>query len=210
MHFLRQCKFNKSGHAILMIFKLKWKNQYNDICKKANGIISFLMRNIPTCPLPVKAKCFNTLVQPILEYGSCVWDPHCECDIEKIEKVQKRAARFVTNNYTREEGNTRINMRKLDWKPLQERRAQSKLNIFYKAKAGSLDIPMDHLTINTSKTRRGNRTYAIPSSNVDSHLYSFYPSVIRLWNQLPDDAKSSTSLEIFKKKTDNIVLREHY
>ena len=63
------------------------------------------------------------LVRPILEYGSCVWDPHYNKDIDNFEKVQKRAARFVTGNYKMETGNTRVNMNKLGWKPLQERRA---------------------------------------------------------------------------------------
>ena len=35
-------------------------------------------------------------MRPILEYGSSVWDPYYEGLIEDLEKVQKRAARFVT------------------------------------------------------------------------------------------------------------------
>ena len=40
---------------------------------------------------------YKGLVRPILEYGSSVWDPH-EGLIDDLEKVQKRAARFVTRN----------------------------------------------------------------------------------------------------------------
>ena len=49
---------------------------------------------------------YKGLVRPILEYGSSVWDPHYEGLIDDLEKVQKRAARFVTNfrNYTYEKG----------------------------------------------------------------------------------------------------------
>ena len=45
---------------------------------------------------------YKGLVRPILEYGSSVWDPHYESLIDDLEKVQKRAARFVTRNYTYE------------------------------------------------------------------------------------------------------------
>ena len=45
---------------------------------------------------------YKGLVRPILEYGSSVWDPHYEGLIDDLEKVQKRAARFVTRNYTRD------------------------------------------------------------------------------------------------------------
>ena len=33
-----------------------------------------------------------------------MWDPHTKCLQEELEKVQNRAARFVTRNYTFEEG----------------------------------------------------------------------------------------------------------
>jgi hypothetical protein len=28
-----------------------------------------------------------------------VWDPHTQANINKVESIQRRAARFVTNNY---------------------------------------------------------------------------------------------------------------
>ena len=34
-----------------------------------------------------------------LEYGSSVWDPHPDKLQEELEKVQNRAARFVTRNW---------------------------------------------------------------------------------------------------------------
>ena len=38
-------------------------------------------------------------VHPILEYGSSVRDPYTDKLQEELEKVQNRAARFVTRNY---------------------------------------------------------------------------------------------------------------
>ena len=35
----------------------------------------------------------------MVEYSSTVWDPHIKEDIHKIEMIQRRAARFVFNNY---------------------------------------------------------------------------------------------------------------
>jgi hypothetical protein len=32
-----------------------------------------------------------------LEYACSVWDPHLKSDINKIEMVQRRAVRYVTN-----------------------------------------------------------------------------------------------------------------
>ena len=195
--------------GVLIDSKLRWKSQIHAVSKKANYVLSFLRRNIGGCPENVKNKCFNTLVRPILEYGCSVWDPHHQTDIDYIEKINKRAARFVTGNYVFENGNTKINMHHLNWKPLEERRAVIKLNLLYKARNNMIDIPTSHLVINQSSTRRKNN-YAIPTSNVDSHLYSFYPNTIRLWNSLPVECMQQSSAESFKKAVDQIIIKSAY
>ena len=79
--------------------KLKWTKHVDQTIYKANNILSFLKRNLNNCPTHIKAQCYNALVRPILEYGCVVWDPHHRSDIDRLEKIQKRAARFATNNY---------------------------------------------------------------------------------------------------------------
>ena len=41
-----------------------------------------------------------TLVRPKLEYASSVWNPYKQCNIDKIEMVQCRVARFVFSDYS--------------------------------------------------------------------------------------------------------------
>ena len=106
---------------------------------------------------------------------------------------QKRAARFVTGNYLLIEGNTRKNMSELNWPPLTERMARIKLTILFQAKSGAIEIPMDDLIPANQNTKIVTRTNThrllIPDSRVDTHLYSFYPNTIRLWNQLPQQSQ---------------------
>ena len=70
-------------------------------------------------------------MRPILEYGSSVWDPHYEGLIDDLEKVQKRAARFVTRNYTYEKGSMTDIMKKLKWESLQKRRKDDRIILLY-------------------------------------------------------------------------------
>ena len=193
--------------GVIIDSTLKWKDQYNTIIKKANNVLAFLNRNIKDCPDNVKASCYKTLVRPILEYGCAVWDPHFKVDIENIEKVQKRAARFITGNYVYEPGNTKINMQKLNLKSLEERRAALKLHLFFKSQQNLIDLPNDILTHNTNPTRRGNSGYVIPISNVDSHLYSFYPNSIRLWNALPSTVRNYHNVDSFSNELHKLTLR---
>ena len=60
-----------------------------------------------SCPKDVKEAAYKTMVCPILEYGSSELT-------DELEKVQNRAARFVTRNYTREEGHPGI-LEQLKW-----------------------------------------------------------------------------------------------
>ena len=173
---------------------LNWKDQTNNVYKKASFMLSFLERNFRKCPKNVKENLFNALVRPILEYGCCAWDPYRNCQIDKLELINKRAARFITGNHLREHGNTKKNMMSLGWTPLSERRAKIKLIMFHKIQTKQIHIPTDDLLPN----RRKPLNFCIPQSTVDSHLYSFYPSTIRLWNPLPSSLKTIDSTTAFK------------
>ena len=93
-------KGEKSLLGVTITKDLKWNTHISNVCTKANRTLGFLRRNLFSCPQDVREAAYKGLVRPILEYGSSVWDPHYEGLIDDLEKVQKRAARFVTRNYT--------------------------------------------------------------------------------------------------------------
>ena len=81
----------------------KWNSHIRNVCTKPNRTLGFLRRNLFSCPQDVKEAAYKSLVRPVLENGSSVWDPHCNglnTLNGKLENVQKRAARFVTRNYS--------------------------------------------------------------------------------------------------------------
>jgi len=39
------------------------------------------------------------MVRSTLEYSSGVWDPHLQKDIDNVERVNRRAARFVLGDH---------------------------------------------------------------------------------------------------------------
>ena len=193
---------------------LNWKTHCNAVCNKASSTLAFLERNLRGCPLSIKDKCYKTFVRPTLEYGCCAWDPHLTAPIENLEKIQKRAARFVTGNYTLTEENTKKNMVALNWPPLSERRARIKLTTLYQARSGAIEIPMvDLIPANQNTnivTRTNTHRLLIPDSRVDSHRYSFFPDTIRLWNHLPQQVKSCDTITGFKNALEKQTLRATY
>ena len=81
----------------------------------------------------------------ILEYGSSVWDPSSIPLQEALEKVQKRAARFVTGNYIYETGSMTGILEQLKWESLKKRRRDSRIIMLYKGLKGAARIPMNDL-----------------------------------------------------------------
>ncbi len=78
---------------------LSWSPHVNKITSKASQTLGFLKRNLHSAKPDTKTAAYNSLVRPTLEYSCSAWDPYTQKDIQKIENVQRRAARFVTNNY---------------------------------------------------------------------------------------------------------------
>lgn len=50
-----------------------------------------------SCPTSIKDKCYNTMVSTQIEYASNSWEP-CVKNVDKINVVPRRAARFMTSN----------------------------------------------------------------------------------------------------------------
>ena len=71
----------------------------NKITSKANSTLGFLWRNLKACPPKLRETAYFSLVRSSLEYSSAVWDPFRQKDIDKLEKIQRSAARFVIQNY---------------------------------------------------------------------------------------------------------------
>ena len=164
--------------------------------KKATTSLNFLKKNLHSCPSTVKDKCYKSLIRLITEYASCVWDPHTQGNINKLEMVQRRAARFVKGDFRRTSSLTAM-LADLEWNTLQQRRMQSKTVILYRVIYQLVFIPVTPFQIPTRAPRVNNMRYAITGSTVNAHLYSF-PSAIRIWNQLPSSTVSAQSLETFK------------
>ena len=56
-----------------------------------------------------------------MEHGAIIWDPYSKNDINKLETLQRRGARFITKDYkSREEGSMTKMLRDLDLPLLQK------------------------------------------------------------------------------------------
>ena len=124
---------------------LSWNHHINSISNKANSTGAFFQRNIYKCPRKTKELCYMTLVRPIVEYSSIIWDPLTSSNIRKLEIVQRRYARFVFGDY-RTTGSVTEMVNQLQWTTLQERRAQAKAVMMFRIVNNLVDVPHTYLT----------------------------------------------------------------
>ena len=124
------------------------------------------------------------------------WAPSTDKANDKIDMVERRVARFVTNDYGRTSSVTKM-MANLGWDTLQKRRDLARLSLMYRIVHELVDIPVEPYLIPLTSLTRGHdsRFHQIRTSNT-TYQYSFFPRTIILWKQLPQTAVSQTTLEV--------------
>ena len=186
-----------------------WSPHVHLTAKKANSTRAFLQRNLRRAPTAVKKQAYESLIRPILEYSSVVWDPHTAQDSYKLEMVQRRYARYTENNYRRT-SSVKTMLENIGWESLQERRAKNKVAMLYRMTHDLVDIrAQDHLTPAPLKRGVNSTTsqFRVPYARTVGYQRSFFPDSSRLWNDLPRDVVEAESIETFKERLSKLLLR---
>ena len=179
---------------------LSWNTHINNITSTANKTLGFVKRNVVTKNKDIKTMAYNSLVRPQVEYALIVvWSLYTKDNINKIEKVQRRAARWVTNDYSSYSSVTDM-LSNLGWRSLEKRRTDTRLAMFYKIVYGLVAIPLqsyfEHPEVYTRHMH--SLSYRQIHTSVCYHKYSFFPISIVLWNKLPADLVLVSDLDSFK------------
>jgi len=75
---------------------LKFTSRVDKIVKKANKELGTIKHTIISSTIRLL---YITLVRPILDYGSTIWNPHLTKNICKLEAVQRRAINLIPSFY---------------------------------------------------------------------------------------------------------------
>ena len=164
---------------------LHWGKHIDQMCNKAYKILGMLKRNLSSCPQAVRIQAYKGLVRPVLEYASSAWDPHQQYLTDKIEGVQKAAARFIASNYCHDPGSMTKILKDLDLEPLKERRKQSRLILLCKGIYKQATLPTHVLQTPTRKTKNmHDMSFRQLQTNSDTYKESYMPKTIKDWNSV--------------------------
>ena len=84
--------------GIIIDKELKWKEHINAKCMKLSSAVTLLRRAKPFVSQNELVRMYNSLVVPYFTYCSTVWNDGNRTNLEKLYKMQKRAARVITSS----------------------------------------------------------------------------------------------------------------
>ena len=129
--------------------------------------LNFLKHNL-SCY--IKAAAFFTIVCPSMEYTAVIWDPYYpHNNIQQLEKVQYRAARWVLNDFNRFSSVTAM-IQHLSWPSLISR-LQTLVTIMHQDH--SLSIPSYFISMTRSTRLYHPHHFILPYSFTYSNSFTY-------------------------------------
>ena len=178
---------------------MRWNKTVDLVVGKANRSLGLLRRNFSTCPWQIREKLYFALVRPHLEYACEVWSPHTAESKHRVEMVQRNGARFVKGDYRQRSSVTDL-LSHLKWDSLESRRLLFQLKYVHKMFTNQVALkPLDYFSMAAFRTTRASHSKKIMPKfgRVDAVKFSFFFSVIPIWNSLPDNIVNQCNSESF-------------
>ena len=188
---------------------VSWHSHVAKITSKGNKSLGFVRRNIRTTSEATKTLAYQTLVRPSLEYASCVWAPHLKHLREGVEKVQRRAVRYVCGIFEQQAPITDTQTA-LGWDTLEQRRLKAVVTMGYKIINDLVAVPSTQLKPNTRGTRGHGKKFHQIYAGTNYYKFSFFPMLVPLWNALPSKVVLAADLEDFKESLSQVHVKSIY
>jgi len=208
--------------GVMLSENLKWSPHIAKTVGKASSTLGFLRRNLRSCPTACRRTAYISLIRSQLEYASIVWDPYLRTDIDKLERVQRRAVRFICNDYkSRDPGSVSRMLQTQELPLLHQRRKSNRLTFLYRVVGGLVPaVPKDQFVtparsdkrricarrfdnyeaqnLVTRHARNNSRGLVLEPAKSKALEHSFFVRTVVEWNQLAEQTVQATTPEAFR------------
>ncbi len=188
--------------GVTITSNLSWNTQTDLAAKKASKTLGMLRRNISSASRATKKRAYEALVRPTMEYATTAWASHTARNINKLEAVQRAAARFVCHNYSRESSVTSM-IRNIGWDSLAVRRQAKDMCMFFKIQYELVKIQFPPTIVLSPYTRTRQAhclKYQVPMATINPYKHSFFIRCIPVWNSLPAAVVKADSVAAFQQQ----------
>ena len=169
--------------GIIVSHNLTWSNHFKVICSKAYSALALIRRTLSNhSAVSTKKQLYLSLVRSQFSYCSQIWRPHLACDIKRLEQVQRRATKFILNDYS---SSYKARLVHLQLLPLMH--WFEFLDIMFRIKDPPDNFNIfEFIQFVSSSTRSGSNNKLVISLTRSSKVRHFYFNrIARLWNRLP-------------------------
>ena len=175
---------NRKHLGVTISSNNKWSKH---IINPASKQISYLRKLKFQLPKRTLNKLYCIYSRPLLIYASGVWDGCNLSDTNRLEQVQLNVARIVTGFPVF--SSLRSVYLETGWETLAERRKTKQLILMYKIIKNEtpsylIDLLLSLVTDVRYYNFRNNTNYDLPFCRLCSYETSYFPSTLKLWNDL--------------------------
>ena len=181
---------------------LSWKARIHEFSKQVSSGIGALKWVRQFVSMHTAIKIYNGLIEQHVDYCSAVWDGLTQQLGEKLQKLQNRAIRVITKSSY--DTSSRFLLNSLGWDNLSVRRAKQKANLMYKCINNLAPAYLCNLFAPRTPNyyfRNAKKKLMLPKPRTDYLKRSFSYSGALLWNNLPEEIRTSNSLGLFKRSS---------
>ena len=206
------CIQNVSKQKLLGVYideNLNWSAHIDYLCSNVSSKISLLRQLSEYVPVEVQKQFYQSYIMPLMDYGSDVWGSTSLTNLERLLKLQKRAARTILKTYFRTPSAGMF--KDLGWLSLERRLKYNKAVLTYKALNNMTPAYISSMLKPVSQTHclnlrsSVNGTLYVPKSRTTLYNGAFSYSAPKLWNSLPQPIRNCDTLNAFKKSLKTVV-----
>ena len=198
------CNVRQHRHlGIILSHDMTWQKHIEDITIRANKRLDVLSRLSHVLDRKSLTNLYISFIRPTLEYGDILYNGCTEYQSKNIERVQKRAARIITGGIRGT--SAQVLYAELGWISMKERRdfhCLCLLNNIINGRASEYlkeQLP-NPVGVRTTHNLRNSANISLMAARTSLFQRSFFPSTIKLWNNLDKSTSDFYKISEVKRK----------
>ena len=216
---LNDTPYSMNGHSLKFVDthtdlgvtinkNLKFHTHVHEVARKAGGLAANLLKSTLCRSEEFMLDLFKTHIRPIMDYASPLWNTGYVEDTKALESVQRRWTKKI-NGFDSLEYQDRLAALRLF--SVKGRLLRSDIIYCWKIFHGKCGVSPEQIFILSNSSTRGHsfKIYHVRST-IDVRQKFFSVRIIPVWNNLPNNVVSCTTLATFKTALHSHMIDKFY